>query len=106
MSRRISSRSNTSSSTTGKDQAAAGGSNSEGEAKPDDSLANAILLEDVMLIDKIDANLRLRSLDDPDILEFQVSLADCEDTGIPLITFTVYCTYSRMCDACRVEHLL
>ena len=57
---------------------AASGSDAEREAGTDASLAGAILSEDVMLIDKIYADLRLRSLNDPDILEFRASLADCE----------------------------
>ena len=47
-----------------------GGSNSEGGAKTDAGLAGAFMSEDVMLIDKIYAGLRLRSLDNPDVLDF------------------------------------
>ena len=67
MSRRGISRTTNSSTTVEKDRDA-GGSNSEGEVKTDDGLAGAILSEDVMLIDKIYADLRLRSLDDPNMV--------------------------------------
>ena len=82
----------TSSTTTGKN--ADGGSNSDGEAKTDDGLAGAIMSEDVMLIDKIYAGLRLRSLDDLDVLDFRASLADCVRGGGSTSTHPCQNSYS------------
>ena len=72
------SRNNSHSTTKRKD--AGGGSGDDYEGVSDGSSEESLVLSaDVMRIDKIYANLRLRSLDDPDILDFRASLADCEE---------------------------
>ena len=73
------SRNNSRSTTKRKDAGGGSGDDYEGVSGGSSEESLALLSADVMRIDKIYANLRLRSLDDPDILDFRASLADCEE---------------------------
>ena len=72
----------------------ASNSNSSGESS-DEGLSGALLSEDVMLIDKIYAKLTLRSLDDPDVLDFQAKWADCEEAIRQLNHITIIVMKTR-----------